>query len=68
MSLRIALAAAAVGTLLVSPGYAQDISDAQSHVRSSDQDSSYTVVPYGRDIYYARAQYFRQCSDSPARC
>jgi hypothetical protein len=68
MSLRITLAAAALGTLLVSPGYARDVSDAQGHVRSSAQERSYTASPYARDVVYEGAQYFRQCSDSPARC
>jgi hypothetical protein len=68
MSFRITLAAAALGTLLVSPGNARDVSDAQGHVRSSTQERSYTAVPHARDAVYEGAQYFRQCSDSPARC
>jgi hypothetical protein len=68
MSLRITLAAAALGTLLVSPGHARDVSDAQGHIRSPDQARSYTVSPYAREIYYGRVQYSRQCGDSPARC
>jgi hypothetical protein len=45
MSLRITLAAAALGTLLVSSGHARDVSDAQGHIRSPDQARSYTVSP-----------------------
>jgi hypothetical protein len=36
MSLRIKLAAAALGILLVSPGYAREVSDAQGHVSFVD--------------------------------
>jgi hypothetical protein len=68
MSLRITLAAAALGTLLVSPSHAREVSDAQGHVRSPAQERSYTASPYARDVVYEGAQYFRQCSDSPAHC
>jgi hypothetical protein len=68
MSLRITLATAALGTFLVSPGHAREVSDAQGHVRSSTQERSYTASPYARDVVYAGVQYFRQCGDSPAHC
>jgi hypothetical protein len=56
MSLRITLAAAALGTLLVSPGHARDVSDAQARIRSPDQARSYTVSPYAReDLLRARS-------------
>jgi hypothetical protein len=68
MSIRITLAVAALGTVLASEGYTRDVSSPQRHVRPSDLERSFTVPRNADDTYYTGTQYFRQCSDSPARC
>jgi hypothetical protein len=68
MSVKITLAVAALGTVLASEGYTRDLSNPQRHVRPSDLVRSYPAPRTAEDAYYIGAQYFRQCSDSPARC
>jgi len=72
MSIRIKVAAlasmVALGIVLAAPAFAQDDLNAQRHIRGLDRERSYTTPPYATDIYYEHPQYFRQCSDSPARC
>jgi hypothetical protein len=68
MSVKITLAVAALGIILASQGNSRDVPDAQRHVGALDLERSYAVPRHAEDLYYASAQYFRQCSDSPARC
>jgi hypothetical protein len=72
MSVRIRLASlasiVALGTVLATTAFAQDDLSAGRHFRASDQGRTDTTHPYPTEIYFARPQNFRQCSDSPARC
>jgi hypothetical protein len=72
MSNRIRVAAlasmVALGIVLAAPAFAQDDLNAHRHIRASDQERSFTTPPSATDIYYEQPQFFRQCSDSPARC
>jgi hypothetical protein len=68
MFIRITLAFAALGTVLASEGYTRDVSNVERRAAASGLERSYTVPRDAEDTYYTRAQYFRQCSDSPARC
>jgi hypothetical protein len=72
MTTRIGLAGLAsiiaVGAVLSAPAFAQDDLIGQRHGRAFDQERPHTGFPNAADIYQQRAQSFRQCSDSPARC
>jgi hypothetical protein len=72
MSNRIRVAAlpsiVVFGIVLAAPAFAQDDLNVHRIIRASDQERSYTTPPYATDIYYEHPQFFRQCSDSPARC
>jgi hypothetical protein len=58
----------AVGAVLSAPAFAQDELTGSRHVRAFDQERPHTSFPNSVDTYQQRAQTFRQCSDSPARC
>jgi hypothetical protein len=58
----------ALGTVLATTAFAQDDLNAGRHFGASDRGRTETIQPYPTEIYFARPRYFRQCSDSPARC
>ena len=68
MIIRITFAFAALGTVLASEGYTRDVSSAERRAGASGLERPYTVPRNAEDAYYTGAQYFRQCSDSPACC
>jgi hypothetical protein len=72
MKMRIGLAGLAsiiaVGAVLGGPAFAQDELTGHRQMRAFDQERPHTSFPNAMDIYQQRAQTFRQCSDSPARC